>query len=96
MSNSVAVKFALFIAEKPIPGAAPSAASDWINFQGFAANTVQMHPEIQRLSEGVYLCSLDGGLTPLSTLDSLATKWRIRSRTLFFESDPPFVVSPGA
>jgi hypothetical protein len=90
------VKCALFIAEKPIPGGAPSAMSNWSNFQGSAAGSMQTLSGIQRLSEGVYLCSLDDGLTPLTILDSLATKWHIPSRTLFFESDPPFVVNPGA
>jgi len=87
------MKYALFIAEKP-KTSLHEVSKDWENFLGYLTQNVEPCEGVSRLSEGVYSCHLKNGLHALSLLVYHAEEFRIHSRTLFFDQEIPWVISP--
>jgi hypothetical protein len=49
--------------------------------------------EVQRLNEGTFLVPLGRGLPYLATLAYVCHQHRLQTRTLFFDSEPAWVIS---
>ena len=86
------MKYALFIAEEDKVKSV-SNKKDWSTFVLYAEQTTGEYKSISRLNEGSFLCKLSGGLGCLSRLVIHADDNHIRSRTLFFDEEPSWVIS---
>jgi len=63
------------------------------NFANKVETSGIQSPKAQRLNPGAYLLPLEHGLTFLSSIVSLAKEYELSFRTLFFDHDPPWVIS---
>jgi hypothetical protein len=60
------------------------------------ATAKQRNLSIERLNAGVYLVPIDTGLHALLLLVHQADNHRFQIRTLFFDQEPPFVITKPA
>lgn len=84
------MKFALFIIEQ---GSSDEDNKLWRDFSYNTKCKMANISGLTMLNQGTYLLNLSNGLQSLSTLVAEAKLWKISSRTLFFESDPSFIIS---
>lgn len=85
------MKYALVIIE--VDGDMLSSAQSLANFADMLEHTGTKSPQIERLNIGSYLAPLDHGLTALSRIVSEASRHKYRTRTLFFDQSPSFILS---
>lgn len=67
-----------------------AAVRDFVN--DIAALKLQT-AQVERLNEGTYIVRLENGLTALKNLLHQAEHRSLRTRTLFFDQEPPFVIT---
>jgi len=89
------MKFALVVTEYQEAQLTLEEGRNVRNFLGLAKDIAVKHESVTRLSPETFLLHLDAGLLPLASLLTLADNWHIRTRTLFFDQDPPWVISEG-
>ncbi len=85
------MKYALLILEDS--KSLDSRALDLLNFANNVKEVVGNNQGVECLNVGSYLCSLEHGLHGLTQLVSVAESRELQSRTLFFDSDPSWVIS---
>ena len=85
------MKYALFILEDP--DALNSKDLAFFNYANQVQGAGAKDFGIEIISAGAYLCSLENGLKGLNILVSEAESRGFRSRTLFFEKSPLWVIS---
>jgi hypothetical protein len=65
----------------------------WTNAIGIAKDKAGKSENVKALSDTCYVCNLRNGLYELALLIDLAARYRLRSHTLFFEKEIPFVTT---
>lgn len=85
------MKYALFILEGP-----KELDANDLTLTNFASSVVKAGVQsqgVEVLNASVFLCALEHGLNGLNRLFSEAEVYGLRSRTLFFDQDPSWVIS---
>jgi len=87
------MKYVLLIAEFPKGEPTHEALKGWHNFEEKSHELVANLQGVEACSRSVYVCDLGSGLHNFASLLKLAKDCRVRTRTLFFDQKPPFVIS---
>ena len=85
------MKYALLILEDP-----KALHSKDLALWNFANNVQEAGVQgqgVEMLNAGVFLCSLEHGLNGLNRLVSESEARKFRSRTLFFDQEPSWIIS---
>lgn len=87
------MKYALVILEGPL-GYKHEQQAAWQRTTEAMRDKTSQSGKVEVLSESCYLCDLSSGLHDLRHIVAVAADFGFQSRTLFFENEPPFVISP--